>query len=453
MPVHGFITHAAHNRRLTTWLVAAYMAAFQLIAIFVLTWFLLLIDHEHTVLSDPFGYAVRYAVPVAIMTGLLFWWVYSDHARVVCETLGVRLVDRSEEPRFVAIAEEQCTALGVRLPRFGIVEVAEPNALSAGEGPDRGLIAVTRGLLDQLDDDELAAVLAHEASHIRQGDTKVLAANHALMRTAVLLQTNNPLRIEDWRQLIIPLALPAMLPLFLVSGAVTHASLRLARFARRGLKLTRDHVADGEAIRVTHFPEALVTALEKVSGRGGFEGSDRVEAMLFDGQTDYEGGSHPSVHDRVNSIGELGASLFEDGRSRRDTRTGSPVTSGSFDQRRVQALRHTGPVDPPSFAKLLLFFTDQERYWKWQNANTDFYEWREGDGRNFFGISPKLAIPTAALTVALVVFYWPADGDLTKLAQRMGPGALVEMARQVHSGPFCSGPSYPDGKCHKTAQR
>jgi len=50
------------------------------------------------------------------------------------------------------------------------------------------LIAVTRGLLDTLDDDELAAVLAHEASHIRHGDTKLLAANHALMRTAVVLQ-------------------------------------------------------------------------------------------------------------------------------------------------------------------------------------------------------------------------------------------------------------------------
>jgi hypothetical protein len=191
MAVHGYVTHAAYNRRLTVALAAAYVVAFEVIAVFCLTWFLLIWDHEHTVLSNPAGYALRYAAPVALITGLVFWWLYRGHADAVARSLDVRLVERAQEPRFVAIAEEQCTALGVRLPRFGIIEADEPNALTVGEGPNAGLIAVTRGLLATLDDDELAAVLAHEASHIRHGDTKVLAANHALMRTAVILQTHN----------------------------------------------------------------------------------------------------------------------------------------------------------------------------------------------------------------------------------------------------------------------
>ncbi len=447
MAVHGFITHAAHNRRLTAWMIAGYLVAFQLIAVFALTWFLLIFDHEHTVLSDPLGYALIYALPVAIVTGAVFWWIYSGHADAVARALSVKIVDRTAEPRFCAIAEEQCTALGVRLPRFGIIEAAEPNALTVGDGPDRGLIAVTRGLLDLLDDDELAAVLAHEASHIRQGDTKVLAANHALMRTAVILQTHNVLRIEDWRQLIIPIFIPPFLPLVLVSGAVTQLSLRLARYARRGVKLTRDHIADGEAIRVTHFPEALVTALEKVSGRGGFAGSDGVEAALFDGQAEHEGGSHPSVKDRVVAIGELGADLFDAKRSRRDTRGPSRTKIGGFGQRRVGATRAAAPVEQPSLGTLLLLFTDPKRFWKWQNASIDAFEWRESDERNWFGIAPKMVLPTVGAAVATIALWWPADGDLTKLAHRMGPGALVDMAREVNGGPFCTGPSYPDGKC------
>jgi len=329
MAVHGYITHAAHNRRWTAWLVLGYILAFELIGAFAATMFLLIRDHEHTILSNPVGYAVRYAVPIAILAGLIFWRMYRGHAKAVTQELGVRIVTRQDEPRFVEIAEEQCTALGVRLPRFGIIEASEPNAVAVGEGPNRGLIAVTRGLLDRLDDDELAAVLAHEASHIRHGDTKLLAANHALMRTAVILQMNNPLRFESWRQMIVPLIFPPMMLLMLASSAVTSMSMQLARVARRGLKLGRDYVADGEAIRVTHFPEALISAIAKIGGRGAFEGSYRVEAMLFDGIADHVEGSHPAARDRIDAIGELGAELMNPARQRREQHQGQHHHDGA----------------------------------------------------------------------------------------------------------------------------
>src|SRR5262249_53477905 len=114
---------------------------------------------------------------------------------------------------------------------------------------------------------------------------------------------------------------------------------------------------------------------------------------------------------------------------------------------RVGAARPAPPAEEPSLSTLMLFFTDRDRFWRWQNASIDAAEWREDDKRNFFGIAPNLVIPTAAATVAVLVLYWPADGDLTKFAQRIGPGAIVDMAREANSGPFCSGPSYPDGKC------
>jgi Zn-dependent protease with chaperone function len=428
---------------------AAYVVAFQLIAIFVLTWFLLMFDHQNTVLSNPAGYALKYALPVALATALLFWSSYRGHAESVVKALDVKLVDKRDEARFVGIAENQCTALGVRCPRFGVIEVAAPNAVTVGEGPVRGLIAVTRGLLDQLDDDELAGVLAHEASHIRQGDTKVMAANHALMRTAVLLQTHNILRIEDWRQLIIPIVIPPMLPLMLVSGMVTMASMRIARYARRGLKLARDHIADGEAVRVTQFPEALVSALQKVSGRGSFPGSDDLEAMLFDGQTDRQGGSHPSAADRAVAIGELSGDMMLETRSRRDTRVNGQVrTYKPATPRPAKAERPQRISDADRKKLLLLFFTDREQFNKLQKQDVDACEWREDDKRNMFGLTPKLVLPTAAVSMFVAILYWPVDGDLTKFGQKVGPLALVKMADDMSGGTFCSGPSYPDGKCH-----
>jgi Zn-dependent protease with chaperone function len=451
--VHGYITHAAHNRRFTALLVLCYVLAFQLIGAFALTLLLLLADYEHTILSNPLGYAIRYALPLGGLSALLFWRLYSNHARVVAEAFNVVIVSRQEEPRFVAVAEEVCTTLGVRAPRFGVIEVAEPNAVTVGAGPNHGLIAVTRGLLEQLDDDELAAVLAHEASHIRQGDTRLLAANHALMRTAVLFQTHNPLRLENWRQIFIVLVLPPMFLIMLASNAATMFSMQLARWARRGLKLERDHIADGEAIRVTHFPEALISALTKIGGKGDFAGSHRFSGLLFDERADFEGGGNPAVAERLTAIAELGGGLMDNGRRRRDTRgTARPW----FGRRRAAVggrypYDHEGrPLQQPPTANLgmlVLYFTDHAAYREWQRANIAWQEWRLSDRRNAIGLTPTMAIAVAATSSFLLVYHWRTAGDLSQMMARFNPAAMVDIARQVNSGPFCTGPSYPDGKC------
>src|SRR5205085_11351078 len=277
MAAHGYVTHAESSRRFAWALFLLYVLSFELIGTAALTLFLMIFDPEHNVFTDPLGYMLRYGLAIALLSVLMFRHLYRGHAKAVAGALDVQVVTRAEEPRFVTIAEQSCTALGVRFPRFGIIETPEPNALTVGEGPSAGLMVATRGLLDRLDDDELAAVFAHEASHIRQGDTRILAINHALMRTAVSWQLNNPLRIEQYKQLLLLIFLPPMLILLLAGGMVTMLSLALARFARRGIKLSRDHVADGEAVRVTHFPEALLSALRKVGGRGAFIGSRRYE--------------------------------------------------------------------------------------------------------------------------------------------------------------------------------
>jgi Zn-dependent protease with chaperone function len=453
MAVHGYITHAAHNRRYTAWLVLGYILAFELIGAFALMMPLLQWDHEHTILSNPAGYALRYAVPIAIFAGLVFWWMYRGHARTVTHQLGVQIVTRQDEPRFVQVAEEQCAALGVRLPRFGIIEAGEPNAVTVGGGPNRGLIAVTRGLLDTLDDDELAAVLAHEASHIRQGDTRLLAANHALMRTAVILQMENPLRFENWRQLILPLLVPPMLLVMLAGSAASALSMQLSRAARRGLKLGRDHIADGEAIRVTHFPEALLSAIAKIGGRGAFEGSYRVEGLLFDGRADHEGGSHPAIRDRLDAIRTLGHELMNPARLRRDSRVPSRPIFG----RRPRMFATAYPLDasgrpleqpqPPSKYPLLLYFTDRETFWQWRDASIAWTECQLRERRNVLGLAPKLMIPLAVSIVTALLLWWPKDGNLSRLVTTFSPTRMVDLARTVNSEPFCTGPSYPDGEC------
>lgn len=458
----GYVTHAAENRRRLARYVLGYITSFQLIGAFALVVPLLVFDPLHTIISDPAGYALRYALPLALLSVTIFLYIYWGHADAVRASVDIRDVTRADEPRFVAIAEEQCTALGVRAPRFGVIEEDALNALTVGEGPARGLIAVTRGLLDRLDDDELAAVLAHEASHIRNGDTRVLSANHALMRTAVTLQVHNPMRIEDWRQMIIPLFLPPFLLILIAGSAATMLSMRMAFGARRDIKLSRDHIADGEAVRMTHFPDALVSALQKIRGHGRFEGSRRVEALLFDGPSDHEGGTHPPIAERIAAITALGRDMMVPGRLRKDTR-GPATMRLRFGVLPKKAMAHEYPCDEegrpldqpptPTLELQLLRFTDPPAFRRWNEATFAWYEWRVSDKRNALGLTPRMLIPVVSVTAFLLVFHWPADNDPAKFANTFSPVEMAHLFAKINIGStMCEGPSYPDGKC-SAAQR
>jgi Zn-dependent protease with chaperone function len=455
MTVHGYVSHASKSRRFAGMLFVLYLLAFELVGTAALTLLLLILDPAHTILTDPWAYTLRYALPLALMSGLMFVALYRSHAKAVTRALDIRIVTRAEELRFVTIAEQACTTLGVRFPRFGIIEAPGLNALTVGAGPSAGLMVTTRGLLNRLDDDELAAVFAHEASHIRQGDTRILAINHALMRTAVLWQLNNPLRIEQWQQLLLLVLIPPMLILLLAGGLVTMISLELARFARRGIKLSRDHVADGEAVRATHFPEALMSALRKVSGRSAFPGSRRFEGLLFDGPADREGGTHPAIDERLKWIAKLGGELMDGARQRRDTRSGVRPAFGVTARQPSRATLY--PTDgegrplqqppTPTLRLLALRLTDPDAYRQWREATISWWEWRASDRRNLLGITYKMAIPVAVACVFSLVFWWPRDNDAVKFADTFSPAAFVRVVQMTNSGPDCFGPSYPDGIC------
>jgi hypothetical protein len=275
------------------------------------------------------------------------------------------------------------------------------------------------------------------------------------MRTAVMLQVNNPLRIEDWRQLMIPLFLPPFLPILLAGSTATMLAMRMASGARRDIKLSRDHIADGEAVRMTHFPEALVSALEKIGGRGRFEGSRRIEALLFDGPSDHDGGTHPPIADRITAITALGRDLMMPGRARKDTRGPVQVRPRFGARPKAYPCNEEGrPLQQPptpTLAMQALRFTDPPAYRRWNEACFAWYEWRASDQRNVLGLTPRMLIPFVAVSAFLLVFHWPTDNDPAKFVNTFSPVKMAQVFNMVNmSGPMCEGPSYPDGKCGGT---
>ena len=107
---------------------------------------------------------------VAIIWFAIAW---AAHNRILDWATGAHPVTRAEEPRLWNLLENLCISRGMRMPRLAVIETAALNAYAAGLSRETGAVTVTRGLIDALDDRELAAVLAHELSHIRNGDARL----------------------------------------------------------------------------------------------------------------------------------------------------------------------------------------------------------------------------------------------------------------------------------------
>lgn len=446
MAAKGFINHGLANRRKLLWLVLLYVVVIEAMAALIMTFVLAFLDPASIPFVNPGAYALRYAAPVALVSLGIFAICFFGHTREIIRKLDIVRLAQAGSPlerRYLTIAEQAATIAGLRRPSFGIIHHPALEALSVGSSRTAGLIAVTTGLVEALDDDELAAVVAHQAVHIRNGDTEIAAANHALSRTAINLQVNNPLRIEDWRQILLVLALPFILPALLAGGALTMLAMMLARFARRGIALSRDAIADAEAVRITHFPEALISAIRRTAGRGGLHATSDLNGLMFSegGTTAEDSVSHARA--RIAQIMDVAAELMSPDRMRTDTRGQRRL----FGQPPVQARPaptlvdddDDAPLHPPP---LLLLLGDTAEYRRLYRRFTDHWEWTEDKARNLFGLTPKAVALLAVAVAFLVGLHWPSDGNYARAARIFDPTQLLSIV-QAPTGTFSSDASEP----------
>lgn len=111
------------------------------------------------------------ALAVALGTNLFAWWRSAD---LVLRMHRARPVDRSRAPELYALVEELAQRAGLPTPRIYIIDAPQPNAFATGRDPAHSAVAVTTGLLQALDREQLAGVIAHELAHIRNRDTLIM---------------------------------------------------------------------------------------------------------------------------------------------------------------------------------------------------------------------------------------------------------------------------------------
>lgn len=261
LPVHGFYGHVQRNDLLSVAMFAGFLLALQLLAAVVLFLPLMIYDLEHVPIYNFAGYTKRYASLICAIGAGLFLIQFFLHVRLVRVRADFCYVNRITDPRLCNIVETLAIGAGLPCPKVGLIDTDARNAFACGINQSSAVVVATRGLVDALDDDELSAVMAHEIAHIRNGDIQLMAAANVMLGNLLYLQQYSILRIVDWRQIVLVVILPPFMLLFLIGAFLSGLALLIARVSRLMISSSRELIADAEAVRMTHNPSALISAL------------------------------------------------------------------------------------------------------------------------------------------------------------------------------------------------
>jgi Zn-dependent protease with chaperone function len=367
-------------------LFLAFLMAVQLLAIPSLFFPLMLIDPAHAPFLDWHGYISRYAPLVLIGSVAWFCWKLWWHIETVKRAVGFHFVDNADEPYLCGVVEPLIVMWGLQTPFVGVIESPARNAFACGVGRKKAVVVVTRGLIDDLTREELSCVLAHELSHIKNGDIRLMAAANIFMAGLSDMQGANPMRMTPVHALL-AVAIPAVLPMTLIGTVIGWGALRAGQMSRLLIASKREFIADAEAVHITKNPGAMASALVKVEHAYRIKDLRAVDdSMMIAGDTEGENATHPTVAQRIAALARTtGSMVFNSpGAPSREEFAANPSLS---EAQASALLRRLPPAKP--FEKVE----------------------RGGAGKSFLGFD-RLGQASALFAVlALATLHWPDMGD------------------------------------------
>jgi heat shock protein HtpX len=251
---------------------------------FVLTWlfffFLSLNSDPHQTITDV-NHSFMVTIPF-IISGVLIWFIiaFFSHSAMIKAATDSKPLERSENKRVYNLVENLCISTGMVTPKINIIDDDSLNAFASGIDQRTFSISLSKGIIEKLNDEELEAVIAHELTHIRNRDVRLLIVSIIFVGIFAFI-SQTIFRTLQWGgggrgkkdgggwAIIIALAL-ALVGLLISS---------LLRFA---LSRKREFLADAGSAELTHRPLALASALRKISEDPTIEAVKRKDiAQMF----------------------------------------------------------------------------------------------------------------------------------------------------------------------------
>ncbi len=244
---------------------------------------------------DAVNYYFLGALPWVVGgVGIWFLIAYFANASMVKAATGARSLERRENPRVYNIVENLCMTCGMDMPQINVVDDPQLNAFASGIDKKSYTVTVTTGLLQLLNDEELAGVLGHELTHIRNRDTRLLITSIifvGIVSTIMSMVINMMFNFmyfgggasrrsdDDEREGGNGLSVIVIMIVGIVCCAIAYFFTLLTRFA---ISRKREYMADAGGAELCGNPLALASALRKISHDPGLQHVDREDvAQLF----------------------------------------------------------------------------------------------------------------------------------------------------------------------------
>jgi len=316
MAAYGLYSHIESNkRRSVALLVGLFATVYLMVYAGALTAEALSYNASLNFLLHKAWLDLLAAAPYAT-AGTIAWIAiaYYFHQSMIDAVTGAGDVTRAEQPRLYNLLENLCISRGIPMPKLKVMDSDALNAFASGMNEKQYAVTVTTGLLARLDDAEMEAVLGHELTHIRNGDVRLMVIAVVIAGaisffaelffrlwfysgTGFRRRSSNEDRGKGGGGLAIVIAIALIAVAWLLS--------LLIRFA---LSRSREFLADAGSVELTKNPDAMISALRKIEGRGELQGAtSAVMEMCVDNPR--EGfadlfSTHPSVESRVKALVE-----------------------------------------------------------------------------------------------------------------------------------------------------
>lgn len=297
MTIYSQIT----SNKLKTWAIIVSFIAFITTVLFLY--------------GKAYGYGLSFAGIALILSGFisLLSYYYSD--KIILSMSKAKPIREKDNPQLFRIVENLSIGDGLPTPKVYVIDDSAPNAFATGRDPKHAVVCVTMGILQKLDRAELEGVIAHELSHVKNFDMRLMSIVAILVGMIALLadfflrslwfsgrrdrERNNTSGIF----VIIGIALAILSPII--------ATLIQLAISRR-----REFLADASGVLLTRYPEGLASALEKISrDRKPLEVANNATAHLYivnpfkgkDVGNFFAGlfNTHPPIEERIKILRSL----------------------------------------------------------------------------------------------------------------------------------------------------
>ena len=282
------------------------------------------------------GYAFLGSATAGLVIALIIWGIMSLVAlfqgdSIILSMSGARKIGPADHPRLYNVVEEMKIASGLaKMPDVYIIDDPALNAFSTGRSPDHAAVAITSGLLDKLNRDELQGVIGHELGHIKNQDIRLMLIASILMGAIVILayyatritfysgmSGGNRRRDSSGGSgggMVMIIVLVVGLILMILAPI-------MAQLIYFGISRKREYLADASSALYTRYPEGLASALEKLANNNTqVKTANKATAPMYISNPFYKRGisagdlfaTHPPLADRIGILRAMsGASLAD----------------------------------------------------------------------------------------------------------------------------------------------